>query len=116
MCHLFDVVNELLTKKLGPYRNPRNRPTGKMLLEEIWRDITDQIGRMDPSLMVRNSSTCSSRISFVPICTNASSGWIPSPDFDTFVDRIDAELENRIFHDFWVWKLLPLFNLSEPVN
>ncbi|KAL2609769.1 hypothetical protein R1flu_028342 [Riccia fluitans] len=107
-CHLFDVVNELLAKKLGPYRNPRNpwlkssimrpRPTGKMLLEEIWRDITDQIGR-NGSLAYDQKLLHLQLENLIGEDLYKRSQWIPSPDFDAFVERIVAELEKRIFHD-----------------
>ncbi|KAL3699025.1 hypothetical protein R1sor_017047 [Riccia sorocarpa] len=107
-CHLFDVVNELLAKKLGPYRNPRNpwlksslmrpRPTGKMLLEEIWRDITDQTGR-NGSLAYDQKLLHLQLENLIGEDLYKRSQWIPSPDFDAFVERIVAELEKRIFHD-----------------
>ncbi|KAG6550153.1 hypothetical protein Mapa_008109 [Marchantia paleacea] len=107
-CHLFDVVNELLAKKLGPYRIPRNpwlkpavmrpRPTGKMLLEEIWRDICDQFGR-NGSINDDQKLLHWKLENLIGEDLYKRSHWFPSPDFDTFVERIVGELEKRIFHD-----------------
>ncbi|BBN19895.1 hypothetical protein MPTK1_8g14650 [Marchantia polymorpha subsp. ruderalis] len=107
-CHLFDVVNELLAKKLGPYRTPRNpwikpavmrpRPTGKMLLEEIWRDICDQFGR-NGSINDDQKLLHWKLENLIGEDLYKRSHWFPSPDFDTFIERIVGELEKRIFHD-----------------
>lgn len=110
-CHLFDVVNECLAKKLVPYvalprpwMKPlaksvvRPRPTGSALMQEIWADIYDQIGN-NGSMSMDKAQLHQSLEDLISEDLFKRTEIFPSREVERAAERVGTELERRILDD-----------------